>query len=106
MGLAEPGQFGFGHGADLMLAYVYFAPGGFFQPGQHVQQGTFAAARLAHDAAEFTLFDGQVHVVERNDPFLAYGVDFAQFFGTDDGCQTPAPFQSGYWPYSTILRQF
>ena len=85
-------QFGFGHGADLVLPDKHFALGGLFQPGKLVQQRGFAAAGLTDNAAEFAFFYVEVNVVQRDHTFFADGIDLAQFFGMDDGCQTRAPF--------------
>ena len=90
--LPEARQFGFGHGADLVPPDKHLALGGLFQPGKLVQQCGFAAAGLPDNAAEFPFFYVEVDVVQRDHTFFADGVDLAQFFGMDDGCQTRAPF--------------
>ena len=85
---------------------IYLAGRRLFQPGQLVQQGTFAAAGLTHNAAELPFFNGKIHVVERDHALLAHGVDFAQFFGADDGCQTSAPFQAYIGPILPYFDNF
>ena len=90
--LPELRQFGFVHGADLVFAYENFAAGGLFQPGQLVQQGRLTAAGLADDAAKFAFFDRKVYVIQRYNALFSNSVDFAQFFGSYDGCQRFAPF--------------
>ena len=90
--LSELRQFSFVHGADLVFANENFAAGGLFQPGQLVQQGRLTTAGLANDAAKFAFFDRKVYVIQRYNALFSNSVDFAQFFGSYDGCQRFAPF--------------
>ena len=99
--LAELGQLIFGHSADLVRTDEYLAAGRFFQPGQLIQQGAFATAGLAHDAAEFPFFNGDRNIVQGNDPFFAYGIHLAQVDGMDNGCHFSPPFLTK--SYTSIL---